>query len=201
VLAVATVLAGGTAACGGDGSSELPPPASSPSGGASQLPGLDLSPAEQEAVDEARAKFDEFMNAYIDVSTADIPTPDTAEDLFLEVEQHTDGLLPQELRAEIVGRWGKGRVIDGSLDWSLVAVTDVNLGFELNGLPFPTVYLDYCIDATDWVEFDSAGGGAANESAGQHPWSVEVSWSDDWGGLGLEGWRVVERDEMRERTC
>jgi hypothetical protein len=200
-FAVATVLVGGAAACGDDHPGDLPPPASSPPGGASETPGLELTPAEQEAVEEARAKFDEFMNAYIDVSTAPIPTAETAEALFLEVERHTDGLLPQELRTEIVGRWGGGRVISGSLDWNLVAVVDVDLEFEVNGSSFPTVFMDYCVDAANWAVVDSDSGEPAGEPVGRHLWSVEVSWSDDWGGLGLEGWRVVERENVEERKC
>jgi hypothetical protein len=184
VLAVATVLAGGTAACGGDGSSELPPPASSPSGGASQLPGLDLSPAEQEAVDEARAKFDEFMNAYIDVSTAELPTAEEAEGLFARVEQQAAGLLPQELRTEIVGRWGENRIISGSIKWSFVDVSEVDLDREVNGKRFPRVTLKYCIDAIDWLTVDADTGERAAGPGSHVQWIIAADWSDDWGGLG-----------------
>jgi hypothetical protein len=199
-LTAAAVLA--TAAGCGEETGGLPPPASPPPGTPSgPTPGPSLSPAEQEAVDEARARFDEFMNAYVEVSTADLPTAETAEDLFFEVEQHADGALPQELRSEIIGRWGEGQVVEGTLQWRLTDVVDVDLGYEVNGAVFPTVFLKYCIDATNWVVVKAETGEPTGEPGREQAWSVELSWSEDWGGLDLEGWRVVERQEAEGQRC
>jgi hypothetical protein len=195
-LTGALVLATGAAGCGDD-TSDLPPPAPSPPPGSSgeASPDLELSPAEEEAVAEARAKFDEFMTAYIEVSTADIPTADQAEELFQRVEQHTDGQLPQALRDEIIGRWARNSVASGTMKWELSEVVGVDLEYEVSGVSFPTVFLTYCIDLTNWSA-ETEGAEQPDMSHGQQLWNVEISWSSDWGGLGLEGWRVVERAEQ-----
>jgi hypothetical protein len=153
-------------------------------------------------VDEARARFDEFMNAYVEVSTADLPTAETAEDLFFEVEQHADGLLPQELRSEIVGRWGQGQIVSGQLAWEPIDVVGVDLDRLVEGNTIPRVGLQYCIDATGWEVVDAATGAhVEDEFGGRQPWQFAVSWHDDWGGQGLEGWRVVERQELSGQEC
>ncbi|MGH3681530.1 MAG: hypothetical protein ACRDT2_14965, partial [Natronosporangium sp.] len=183
------------------------PPAASPpaaAGTAAATSGLDLSPAEQEAVDEARAQFDRFMNAYIDVSTADIPTVDTAEDLFSEVSGEGGGVLPSELRKEIVGGlWSERRVVDGTLEWALVEVVSVDLEREIRDRPAPLVDLRYCVDATAWVKVDAATGESIGSPGPRYAWGVAVAWSDDWGGLGQgpEGWRVVERERREDQPC
>lgn len=193
VAATAVTIMGGAASCGGDEpDSNLPPPAS-PRAAPDQSPSLDLSPAEHQAVDEARASFDRFMDAYVEVSTADIPTGDTAEALFHRVDEHLAGLLSQELRREIVGRWGDQQVVTGDLAWSLVRVLDVDLDREVDGVSFPQVTLAYCIDATGW--------NVAGEAGDKDTWRYAVSWSDDWFGQGIEGWRVVEREGLAAQPC
>jgi hypothetical protein len=200
-LATTVVLAALAAGCG-DRTNELPPPAAPAPHPASQpAQGLDLSPAEQQAVAEARATFDEFMTAYIEVSTADLPTADTAEDLFFRVERHADGLLPQELRSEIIGRWGAGQIVDGDLEWTFEAVVDVDLERVVDGNRIPRVRLRYCVDATDWLVVDSGTSAPAGRPGGRHLWDYAVSWFDDWGGQGLEGWRVVEGAAGHDRPC
>jgi len=195
-LTGALVLATGAAGCGDD-TSDLPPPAPSPPPGSSgeASPDLELSPAEAEAVAEARAKFDEFMTAYIEVSTADIPTADQAEELFQRVEQHTDGSLPQELRGEIVGRWGEGQTNKGTLEWRIVEVIDVDLERVVEGSVIPRVTLRYCISADDWITIDTETGTQVGDYEARRSWDYAISWHDDWGGQGLVGWRVVERHE------
>lgn len=202
LLATVIALVSGATACGGGDTSDLPPPASPPPDSASeQTPGLELSPAEQQAVDEARAKFDEFMNAYIEVSTADIPTPDTAEDLFAQVDEHLAGLLSQELRGEIVGGWGQQQTATGTLGWSFVRVVDVDLDREVEDTSFPQVNLLYCIDSTDWAAVDANSDDPAGVPGRTVSWLYGVSWNDDWFGQGIEGWRVVEREALDGEPC
>jgi hypothetical protein len=197
-LATTVVLAALAAGCG-DRTNELPPPAAPAPHPASQpAQGLDLSPAEQQAVAEARATFDEFMTAYIEVSTADLPTADTAEDLFFRVDRHLGGRLSQELRGEVVGRWGEQKTMVGSLGWDLLRVAGVDLGRMVEGSSFPQVNLLYCIDATEWVANVVSTGDRAGSSGDRRLWRYAVSWNDDWFGQRVEGWRVVERQALEE---
>jgi hypothetical protein len=193
------VLVGGAAACGDDHPGDLPPPASSPPGGASETPGLELTPAEQEAVEEARAKFDEFMNAYIEVSTAELPTAEDSEEVFARLDQHVGGgELSQELRIEIVGRWGNGQLLEGALKWDLVDILDVNLDREVDGRKSPQVDLQYCIDAAEWIPVDANTGQPVGPNGDRHLWFVAAVWSDDWFGQSIEGWRVREREQLED---
>jgi hypothetical protein len=201
-LTVTIMLMTLVAACGSDGGDLPPPPASS----SSETPGtpspsLDLTPAEQQAVDEARAKFDEFMNAYIEVSTAPLPTADTAEDLFFRVDEHLGGLLSQELRGEIVARWAEQRVVAGALSWNYVGVLEIDLDRVVEGSSFPRVNLLYCIDATDWVVVEADSVEPTGAQGDRHLWHYAISWNDDWFGQGLEGWRVVEREAQDGQSC
>lgn len=200
-VATAVTMMGGAASCGRDSENDdLPPPASPPRT-ADLSPGLDLSPAEQEAVDEAQARFDEFMSAYIRVSTADLPDAAGGEDLILQLEEQADGELPGQLRREIVGRWGDGQITEGTLRWTLVDVVEVDLELEINGRTFPTVLLRYCVDSTSWRSIDAESGDVAGSSGERHHWLYTMSWSDDWGGFGTEGWRAVEREAQAEQAC
>lgn len=150
---------------------------------------------------EARAKVDEFMDAYVDVSTAEIPTVDTAEDLFFQVDQHLAGRLSQELRGEIVGRWGARQRVTGGLDWQFLRTLGVDLDREVDGNSFPRVDLRYCVDATDWTPAAADVDDPAGFAGGRHAWRLAVSWSDDWFGQGIEGWRVVEREAREDQPC
>jgi hypothetical protein len=154
-------------------------------------------------VDEARARFDEFMNAYVEVSTADLPTAETAEDLFAQVERQAAGLLPQQLRTEIVGRWGERRIMEGSINWSFGAVVEVDLDRKVEGSRYPRVSMDYCVDSSEWRAVDADTGEQVNVSRSQHLWRIAADWSEDWSGLGQgpEGWRIAELDELRDQAC
>lgn len=205
-LAVLTAVALTTAACGGEPADDLPPAASPPPAEATAAgtPGLDLSPTEQEAVDEARAQFDRFMNAYIDVSTADIPTATTAEDLFAKVDSEIGREFSSELRGEIVGDlWSERRVVAGTLEWDPVDVVGVDLAREVDGGTSPKVDLRYCVDVSDWIQVDAETRMPITTIGSPHLWLTSVVWWDDWGGLGQgpEGWRVVERDELVDQAC
>jgi hypothetical protein len=201
-LTGALVLATGAAGCGDD-TSDLPPPAPSPPPGSSgeASPDLELSPAEAEAVAEARAKFDEFMTAYIEVSTADIPTADQAEALFFRVDEHLAGLLSQELRTEIVDRWSEQRTVDGELNWNYVRTIDIDLNRVVDGSVLPRVNLLYCIDATRWVVVNALTRQPTGDEGVRQFWRYALSWSDNWFDQQLEGWRVVEREAMETRSC
>jgi hypothetical protein len=200
-LTGALVLATGAAGCGDD-TSDLPPPAPSPPPGSSgeASPDLELSPAEAEAVAEARAKFDEFMTAYIEVSTADIPTADQAEALFAQVDQHVGGgQLSQSLRAEIIGHWGQGQVSEGQLGWESTDLLEVDLEREIAGQRSPAVSLQYCVDATAWSHIDADTQELVSQPGERRFWHVTVVWSDDWFGQGIDGWRIRERDQSDEQ--
>lgn len=205
-LAVLAAVVLATTACGGEPADDLPPAASPPpaAGTAAATPGLELSPAEQEAVDEARAQFDRFMNAYIDVSTADIPTAGTAEELFGRVDSEIGREFSSELRREIVGGlWSERRVVAGTLAWDPVDVMGVDLSREVDGGASPKVDLRYCVDASDWTHVDAETGEPIANAGSPRLWVISVVWWDDWDGLGQgpEGWRVVERDELADQAC
>ncbi|QSB14918.1 hypothetical protein JQS43_00535 [Natronosporangium hydrolyticum] len=200
-ISAAALLAAGLTACGDDDDGLPPPPASPPPADPTDNEEtLDLTPEEQEAVDEARAHIDEFLRNYVAVSTADLPAPEEAEELFSDVERDADGLLPQELRREIVGMWGEGQVVEGDLTWEALSVQSVDLENEIEGIRVPEVTVLFCVDATDWVAIDAATRDPASEAGHREEWLFTASWHDDWGGLGLEGWRVVER-EHSGRAC
>lgn len=198
MLAVAAALATGASACGDD-TGDLPPPASPPASSSEPSPGLDLTPAEQQAVDEARAKFDEFMNAYLEVSTADVPTPEEAEDLFAEVDQHIGGgELSQELRMEIIGRWGEQQTLSGTAEWTFDSVVTVDLDREVEGRSSPQVDLQYCIDMTALTPVDARTRQPSGELGDRQLWNAAVVWSDDWFGQDIEGWRIRTRDPLED---
>lgn len=201
VAATAVTIIGGAASCGGnEPDNNLPPPASPPVA-PTPSPSLDLSPAEQQAVDEAQGHVDTFMGAYVDVSTADLPTPEEAEELFFQVEQHADGVVPQEMRGEIIGMWGAGQTATGELRWQVLEVVNVDLDRRVEGNDIPRVDLRYCIDETGWALIDADTGSTAVGNGSTLVWTLGVSWYDDWGGQGLEGWRVTERQQLGEDPC
>lgn len=193
-ITFAVLLTAALAACSSD--SDLPPPASATPPPSAETPSLNLTPAEQQAVEEAQALFDDFMTAYVEVSTADLPTAQTAEDIFYEVDQHAAGLLSQELRTEIVGRWSQSQVGLGEMVWSLHAVDGVELDYEINGDSYPTVHLVYCIDGTNFAIIDAESRESVDGASGQALWRYTLQWSEDWFGQGIVGWRVTERFEQ-----
>jgi hypothetical protein len=208
-LALTAALTVAVSGCGDDPGDGLPPPAASPPGSPAtdladgRAPALDLSPTERAAVDEARAQFDTFMRAYVEVSTADVPTAEDAETLFARVDREASGLLAQELRSEIVGRWAEGHRVHGALKWHFIKVVDVDLDRRMDGANFPEVGLRYCVDASNWVPIHGTTGEPVDEPGGRHLWTVAVVWSADWSGLGQgpEGWRIGQRDAQVRRPC
>lgn len=190
-ITFAVLLTAALAACSSD--SDLPPPASATPPPSAETPSLNLTPAEQQAVEEAQALFDDFMTAYVEVSTADLPTAQTAEDTFSKVERHSDALVPQQLRSEIVGRWTEGKIMYGTLHWSIIELLAVDLNHQIDGITMPRVDLRYCIDATEWSEVDPTNKASEGEKGSRTSWTFSLAWHDDWGGLGLEGWRVIDR--------
>ncbi|MPZ27301.1 MAG: hypothetical protein GEV12_13045 [Micromonosporaceae bacterium] len=140
------------------------------------------------------------MNAYIDVSTADVPTADEAEDLFAQVDQHVGGgELSQELRTEIIGRWGSVQTVEGELQWDLVDIVNVDLSREVDGRSSPEVDLRYCVDATGWLPVD-ASGEPVDRPGERRVWATVAVWSDDWFGQNIEDWRIRQLDE-RDDPC
>lgn len=141
------------------------------------------------------------MNAYIEVSTAPLPTAETAEALFATVDQHIGGgELSQHLRVEIVGRWGDRQRMNGALEWDLIRVMEVDREREVEGRNSPQVRLQLCIDATDWTLIDADTRQVAQKPGTRALWTATVVWSDDWFGQGIEGWRV-RTNEQSDQPC
>lgn len=138
------------------------------------------------------------MRAYIDVSTAEIPTPEEAEDLFARLDKHVGGgELSQELRMEIIGRWGDRRVLEGTLVWTPTTTLAVDLDREVDGRRSPQVRLQYCVDATELAPV-GADTGPVDQPTGRRLWTVLVVWSNDWFGQSIAGWRVRERLQLED---
>lgn len=146
------------AGCGDDGS-DLPPPASSPPTG-SPTPELQLTPAEQQAVDEARAVFDEFMQTYIEVArTNEIHEVVEGQRLLGgRVLQHLASPLRREVQQEISDNWQNDRVMDGSVEWTFLGVVEVDLEQVVRDQVVPRITARYCIDATRWLLVDENTG-------------------------------------------
>jgi hypothetical protein len=160
-VAAALAVAAGAGGCGSDDFDDLPPPRSPAATAPTSAPALQLTAEEQQAVDEIRTLFDDFMQAYVDLATSG-ETPD--QEAMLPVLVRLEHPFRDEVNAELVGNYLAERRLAGTSNWQFVSVEEVDLEPEASGRHNPSVRLRYCIDATDWTTVDIDGGGPAADS-------------------------------------
>ncbi len=139
-------------ACGNDSSDDLPPPPpSTPADTQTPAQTIELTPEEEQAVEEAKAKFDEFMEAYVHEATTGEPL-DTGAGPVIGGHplEHAEFPLRQEIQAEFVEYYDEGQVAKGDLHWTFLGVEEIDLDRIVNDKNVPAVWLRYCIDQTDW---------------------------------------------------
>lgn len=193
--ALAIVGAGG---CADD--SDLPP-AASPPATTTEAPGLDLTPAEQEAIDEARTTFDNFMNAYVEVAqTNEIQETAAGNVLGGRALDFLTSPLREDVQREVADNWQAGQVQEGILEWTFVEVASVDLERRVNDIKVPEVVVRYCIDATGWVLVDEASGTPTGEPGGRHVVTIRLSYQIRGTDPG-PSWQVAERDAHSDQSC
>ena len=189
-LTACVALLVSTAACGGkeDPLSHLDQtPPSMPTAS----PTLQLTPEEQEAVDEVRETFDRFMSAYVEVATSGEMPHDSPHHSFLD--RHS--LYTHEYLAELYEMWTQGQRYDGTLTWEFLDVVEVNLDqVTPTGEPDPLVRLRYCVDATGWRKADDATGEPISAPGSRTVWHVPAGYLDESFGA-VEGWLLGWRSE------
>ncbi len=194
--AVAALMVVGVAACGGDTDDRLPPPQSPAPTQPEPSPTLDLTPAEQEALDEVRALFDEFMAAYVEVATSGLMPHDHEHHAFLDQHRLYDG---GHLR-ELFEMWQDSQVFQGDLHWTYLEVERLEIDHvSTAGNLNPQVWLRYCVDATDWVKIDQTTGDPVEEPGERMIWMVPAGYLSDEDAGGFGGWRLGWRTE--ESAC
>jgi hypothetical protein len=196
LLLMASLLgAAGLTACGNDDADSLPPPADPPATSDQSAEEISLTPEEEQAVEEAKSKFDEFMNAYVDEAISgepfDTPMGPVIGGAPLE---HLEYPLVGEIQPEFVERFNNGYVADGELGWDFLRVEDIDLDRMVDDKNVPAVWLRYCIDATDWQIVESDSGEVVEQPGDREAAIFRAVWYDDDGGARAEGWRIAERE-------
>lgn len=195
LLLVSLLAAAVLAACGNDGDDSLPPPADPPTSSDQSVEEISLTPEEEQAVEEAKAKFDEFMNAYVDEAITgepfDTPMGPVIGGAPLE---HAIPPLAQEIQKEFVERRNSLYVADGELHWSFLRVEDIDLGRMVDDKNVPAVWLRYCIDATGWQIVEAESGEVVEQPGDREAAIFRAVWYDDDGGARTEGWLMAERE-------
>jgi hypothetical protein len=165
---------------------------------AAPSPTLSLTAAEQQAVDEVRALFDEFMNAYVELATSgEIPSEHFS---YQTLDQH--GMFSGSgFLTEVVDNWRAGHSAGGQLTWTYVRVGFVELDHVAPGdVDNPLVDLIYCIDETSWSVVDRATGERVEDTGGRTLWTIRGGWLADRGEPSTGGWSLGSaRDE--ETPC
>ena len=190
LTACVALLLGSAAACGEEEDplahlDQTPPsmPTASPT--------LQLTPEEQEAVDEVRETFDRFMSAYVEVATSGEMPHDSPHHSFLD--RHS--LYDHSYLAELYEMWTNGQRYDGTLTWEFVDVVEIDMDHVMTGgFPSPQMVLRYCVDATNWRKIDAITGEPIGEPGSRVYWQVPAAWLDESTGA-VEGWRLSWRSE------
>ena len=198
VTAVVAVMFASVAACGGGEDDRLPPPRSPQPTPVTASSTLSLTPEEQQAVDEVRALFDEFMNAYVELATSgEVPNEHPA---YRTLDQH--GMFSGSgFLSEVVDNWRAGHAADGPLTWTYVGVTAIDLDHVAPGdISNPLVDLVYCIDATSWSTIDRATGERVGDVGGRTLWTIRGGWLADRGGPDSDGWSLGSAQD-EEAQC
>jgi hypothetical protein len=177
----------------GDDPPSLPPSAPA----ATQAPAqtIELTPEEEQAVEEAKAKFDEFMEAYVYEATTGEPL-DTGAGPVIGGHplEHAEFPLRQEIQIELVENYDEGHVAKGDLRWTFLGVEDVDLDRMVNDKNVPAVWLRYCIDQTDWQMVNAETGDPVTEPGDRQIAVFRAIWYDDDGGARTARWLIAERE-------
>ena len=188
------------AACSNDSSDDLPPPPpSTPADTQAPAQTIELTPEEEQAVEEAKAKFDEFMHAYIEEATTgepyDTPMGPVVGGRPLE---HSTVPLYLEIEDEFVEYYEKNQIAKGDLRWTFLNVEDIDLDLMVGDENVPAVWLRYCIDPTNWqivdAETKQPTGPATGLPDSPEAAIFEAVWFDDADGARTEGWRIDSRE-------
>lgn len=205
-LVAAVVLAGLTsvvAGCGGDEPSDLPSPLPEGSPPAPASPAVSLSPEDARAAQEILAAFDEYMTAYIELSTAGVPGG--SEETLARLDQAPiSGPAVIQLMDELLtGNYQAGRATAGELTWT-AEVVEIDWEFSPPMSPeatFPLVTLHVCFDESSWTIIDKETGEVLDGPRGRYRSEVYARWIDpesDPNLIGREGWYVIERNDGTE---
>lgn len=113
-ITFAVLLTAALAACSSD--SDLPPPASATPPPSAETPSLNLTPAEQQAVEEAQALFDDFMTTYVEVTnTNEVQETRAGGVLGGRALEFLTSPLREEVQREIADNFRQEQVTRGSL--------------------------------------------------------------------------------------
>lgn len=200
--AMAGLLVGSAGACGEGGSDGLPPPRSPEVGTPSAPPTLQLTAEEQQAVDEVRQLFDEFMQAYVDLATSGDPP---GNDAMLPIGTRSVPPMFSAVNTELVDNYLAGRRLSGTLVWEYSGVAEVRLDSREMSGDDPQIELHYCLDARDWSTLASDGDepvpGGEFFSADAYLGTVRAIFFDR-GGPDDPRWYLVEwAEEEVGNTC
>jgi hypothetical protein len=201
-MAVVVAVMMATAGCGSDQSDDLPPPRSPGPAQSPTAPTLQLTAEEQQAVDEVRTIFDEFMHAYIDLATSGDP-PD--QDAILPVVRRLNHPLGGSVRDELVDNYLAARRLDGVLEWTFVGVVAVDLQ-PAHGDRDPDIALRYCVDAANWQTMDGVSGEVSDSdqvfAAGFQLGVVRAVYFDPYSTENLDPqWYVSSWEGEEALTC
>ncbi|QSB14287.1 hypothetical protein JQS43_22715 [Natronosporangium hydrolyticum] len=201
LIAVAAMLAAG--GCSSD--SGLPdPPESPPSNPDHSVAEVDLTADEEQAVDEARAVFDQFMTAYNDVLTAGDPATDEVLDGILPL---AGGPLAREVNGEIFDNFQAGVRAEGVIEHQFIEIVSLDLDQTTvvggEDRPVPTVLLHYCMDATEWKSVDKDTGDVVDGPGDRQLTTVTAIYFDSTPVAVAEenldpNWEVTEMDGTGE---
>lgn len=192
--AFATAIVALFAVTGCAANSDLPPPPASPAPSTeAQSPTLDLTPAEQQAVEEAQALFDDFMTAYIEDGKTGEPL-DTPMGPVIggRALEHLTGDLVRSIQAEFVDNRNRNLVYSGTVEWEFIGVDHIDLERKVRDQAIPAVWMNYCIDMTDWVTVDRHTGDQIGQPGSKSVVLIEAVWFDDDEGARTEGWRLAD---------
>lgn len=200
---VAVVLAGlvsVVAGCGGDEPSDLPSPLPVESVPAPASPAVSLSPEDAQAAEEILAAFDEYMAAYIELSTAG--APGGSEETLARLEDvpvagPAEFYLTDDL---LTGNFQAGRVAAGTVTWT-AQVVDIDWEFSPPLDPevtFPLATLHVCFDESDWTTVNVETREVVEGPRGRYISKVTARWMDPESDPNLtsrEGWYIIERED------
>ena len=198
-ITFAVLLTAALAACSSD--SDLPPPASATPPPSAETPSLNLTPAEQQAVEEAQALFDDFMTAYVEEAASGEPF-ETAMGPVIggRTLEFLTGELTRSIQTELAENRNNNYVRSGNVEWNFMEVDAIDLDRTIADQVAPTIWMLYCIDMTSWSLVDRDSGQPTGPPGTKTAMLVELVWFDDDAGARSEGWRVAAW-EVRDQSC
>ncbi|QSB14915.1 hypothetical protein JQS43_00520 [Natronosporangium hydrolyticum] len=202
-ISAAALLAAGLTACGDDDDGLPPPPASPPPADPTDNEEtLDLTPEEQEAIDEAQLVIDDFFDAYVEDARLGEPY-EVAESIRVvggRPLEFAAAELSQELQAESVENYNDGVIFEGEFSWDYLRPEGADLDRIVNDFSVPEVELSYCLDATDWTPVDRETNEPTGEPGDRRIAIISAVWYDGRGG-NEEGWQVSGWEDKASGSC